>query len=165
MIWKEISGYEGLYEVSDTGLVRSLWYGKKRILSPAKNGFGYLHVSLCKDGKTKSMLVHRLVAEAFVPNPNNLETVNHKDEVKTNNKVNNLEWMTLADNNCYGTHVLRVGLAHSKPVLQLDKSGNVVKQFPSTQEAARQTGIPSGSICKVCNGNRKTAGGFIWKYA
>lgn len=165
--WKPINGYKGLYEVSDTGLVRSLKFGKERILSSKKNrGNGYLQVVLYRDGKRKCLYVHRLVANAFIPNPLKLATVNHIDENKLNNSVANLEWMTQGDNNRYGTHDLRVALAQSKSVLQLDQFGNVVRQFLSIREAARQTGISDGSICEICNGGRrKTAGGFSWKYA
>lgn len=166
MNWKPINGYEGLYEVSETGLVRSLRHGKKRILSPGKTGDGYLMVGLCRDGKRTGLLIHRLVAEAFLPNPRGLPTVNHRDENKLNNEVSNLEWLTMADNARYGTRVQRVALANSKPVLQLDKLGNIVNRFPSLKEAERQTGIARPSICVVCNGGRlKTAGGFSWKYA
>ena len=165
--WKSITGYEGLYEVSDTGLVRSLKDGNKRILSSRKRR-GYLAVDLRRDGKRKTMSVHRLVAAAFIPNPLGLKTVNHRDENKTNNNVSNLEWMTQGDNNRYGTHGLKLlkNLAPPKPVRQLDPLGNIVNRFPSIREAARQTGISDGSICEVCNGGiRKTAGGFSWKYA
>lgn len=158
MVWKEISGYEGLYEVSDTGLVRSLNFnhtGKTRIISPGKQRDGYLAVQLCKDGIRKNLLVHRLVANAFIQNPQNLKTVNHIDEDKTNNNVSNLEWMSHGDNARY---------SHNKPVVQLDKNGNVVV-FPSIIEAERQTGIHQGNICSCCRGKLKSAGGYIWRYA
>lgn len=171
MTWKQIKGYED-YEVSDTGLVRSLKRGKKKILAPAKNGrTGYLHVNLHKDGKRKCLLVHRLVAEAFVPNPQNLPTVNHRDENKLNNEASNLEWLTTAENNRYGTRDLRIALTLrnrpdvSKQVIQLDKFGKVVSQFSSMSEAARQTGIAWSGISQACNGWYKTAGGYFWKFA
>lgn len=156
MVWKEISGYEGLYEVSDTGLVRSLKFGKKRILSAGKQRKGYLAVQLCKDGICKNLLVHRLVARAFIPNPKNLKTVNHIDENKMNNNVNNLEWLSRGDNARY---------SRDKPVVQLSKNGNVVATFPSIIEAGRQTGIANSHICKCCHGKRRSAGGYIWRYA
>ena len=112
--WKSIAGYDGLYEVSDMGRVKSLNYNhtsKEKILKSGKDSGGYLQVNLCKDGHTKHTLVHRLVAEAFIPNPNNLKTVNHKDEVKTNNVVSNLEWMSQKDNNNYGTRNKRASEA------------------------------------------------------
>lgn len=159
--WKAVAGYEGLYEVSDEGNVRSLKYGREKIMKPGKNGGGYLQVILCKDGQQKHLLVHRLVAEAFVPNPNNLETVNHKDEVKTNNTASNLEWMTQADNNRYGTRTARC----SKPVQMFDKStGKLLATFPSIMEAERITGIANSHICYCCNGKYKSAGGYIWRY-
>ena len=158
--WKEIAGYEGLYEVSDLGRIKSLKYGKERILKPRKHTCGYLHVNLYKDGHKKQLLVHRLVADAFVPNPNNLETINHKDEVKTNNVSSNLEWMSRADN-----------VAYSQPqwgkrsVQMFDKStGELLKTFPSTMEAERVTGISRSHISKCCKGKYKSTGGYIWKY-
>ena len=154
--WKSIAGYEGLYEVSDTGLVRSLKFGKTRILKPGNTGWGYLAVNLCKDGIQKSVKVHRLVANAFLPNPQNLETVNHKDEDKTNNNVSNLEWMTLADNKRYSAN---------KSVQMFDKStGELLAAFPSIIEAERRTGINDGHIYECCSGNRRSAGGYVWRY-
>lgn len=115
-----------------------------------------MQVVLYKDGKRKGLFVHRLVAEAFIPNPLGLETVNHRDENKLNNAVANLDWMTQGDNARY---------SNDKPVLQLDQFGNVVNRFPSMSEAERQTGISDGNISGVCNGIRKSAGGYIWRYA
>ena len=162
--WKEIAGYEGLYEVSDQGRVKSLGNNKSRkekILKPRKHTRGYFQVGLYKDGQKKVSLIHRLVAEAFIPNPNNLETVNHKDEDKTNNAVCNLEWMSLTDN-----------VAYSQPqwakrsVQMFDKkTGELLATFPSTHEAERITGIAQQNISKCCNGNRKSAGGYVWRYA
>ena len=164
--WKPVVGYEEHYEVSDMGNVRSLKFGKEKILKPGKNNRGYLKVSLYKDGQKKMSLVHRLVAEAFIPNPNNLETVNHKDEVKTNNVASNLEWMSQKDNTNYGTRNKRAGEAFSKKVQMFDKStGELLATFPSTREAARVTGINPSHISECCNGKKKSAGGYIWKYA
>ena len=161
--WKEISGYEGLYEVSDQGRVKSLGNDKSRkekILKPWKTHDGYLKVALRKDGHTKRTSVHRLVAEAFIQNPNNLETVNHKDEVKINNVASNLEWMSRADN-----------VAYSQPqwakrsVQMFDKkTGELLATFPSTMEANRVTGINQSSISQCCNGKLKSAGGYVWRY-
>ena len=163
--WKAIAGYEGIYEVSDLGRVRSLKYGKEKILKPGKNQGGYLHVVLCKDGQSKTITVHRLVADAFVPNPNNLETINHKDEVKTNNTVTNLEWMSQKDNLNYGTRNKRVGEALSKQVQMFDKStGELLATFPSLAEAERVTEINQGNISSCCNGKYKSAGGYKWRY-
>ena len=166
--WKAIDGYEGLYEVSDIGRVKSLNYnhtGKEKILKPGKNIYGYLHVVLCKDGQKKLSLVHRLVSEAFIPNPNNLKTVNHKDEVKTNNTVSNLEWMSMRDNNNYGTRNKRAAESLSKQVQMFDKStGELLATFPSTHEAARVTGINQGDISSCCLGKLKSSGGYVWRY-
>lgn len=157
--WKAIAGYEGLYEVSDLGRVKSLGNNKskkEKILKPLRNTHGYLHVFLCKDGKAKPSNVHRLVAEAFIPNPNNLETVNHKDEVKTNNTVSNLEWMSRGDNIIY---------SKARQVQMFDKfTGELLATFPSTHEADRITGINHSNISACCNGKIKSTGGYVWKY-
>ena len=101
-IWKEIEGYAGLYEVSNCGNIRSLKFGRK--LNPVVNSSGYKLISLSKEGKRKSFSVHRLVAEAFIPNYNNYPCINHKDENKTNNQVSNLEWCTQKYNCNYGNY-------------------------------------------------------------
>ena len=164
--WKAIAGYEGHYEVSDQGRVKSLKYGKDRILKQCKTNKGYLRVCLRKYEQNKVLLVHRLVAEAFIPNPNNLETVNHKDEVKSNNTVGNLEWMSVKDNINYGTRNKRAGEALSKQVQMLDKKTcELLATFPSTNEAGRVTGIAQQHISSCCNGKLKSAGGYVWRYA
>lgn len=169
--WKSIAGYEGLYEVSDLGRVKSLWYGKEKILKPGKNTQGYLIVNLCKDGHVKSVRIHRLVATSFIPNTNNLETVNHRDEDKTNNAASNLEWMSKRDNINYGTRNKRVSETQindknkSKAVKMFDKkTGELLETFPSLHEAKRVTGINLGNISSCCIGNRKSAGGYFWRY-
>ena len=163
--WKSIAGYEGLYEVSDLGRVKSLKFGKEKILKPRETHGGYLKVALCKDGKVEQSKIHRLVAKAFIQNPNNLDTVNHKDEVKTNNNVSNLEWMSMRDNINYGTRNKRAAESLSKKVQMLDKStGELLATFPSTHEAERVTGIAQSSISKCCKGKRKYAGGYVWRY-
>lgn len=117
-IWVDIKGYEGLYQVSNLGRVKSLeridslgHKRKEKIFKPQKNK-GYLRVSLWKDGKGKKYSIHRLVAIAFIPNPDNLPEVNHKDENKFNNNVDNLEWCTVAYNNTYGTRIQRFSESH-----------------------------------------------------
>lgn len=172
--WKAIVGYEGLYDISDKGRVKSLGNNKSRkekILNPAKNHKGYLFVVLYKDGHGKTIKVHRLVAEAFIPNPNNLETINHKDEVKTNNAVSNLEWMSIKDNINYGTRNKRTSDANinnpslSKKVQMFDKKTNeLLATFPSTQEAQRVTMINQSNISACCLWKRETAGGYKWQY-
>ena len=154
--WKEVAGYEGLYEVSDIGRVRSLKYGKEKILKTCKTSSGYLKVSLYKDGQIKTPFVHRLVAESFIPNPQGLETVNHKDEVKTNNVASNLEWMSRADNVAY---------SKNKSVQMFDKkTGELLATFPSLMEAVGVTGINQGNISSCCLGKLKSAGGYKWRY-
>ena len=165
--WKPIPGYEGLYEISNYGRVRSYKRSSKgKILSPCKDGSGYLFVILCKDGKTKLRRMHRLVAEAFIPNPNNFPQVNHMDECKENNYFGNLEWCSPAYNISYGTRTRRMAEKNSKPVVQLDKKGNFISEFESLTEASKITDIVISSICCCCNHKPgyKLAGGFLWIY-
>lgn len=172
--WKSIFGFEGLYEVSSEGRVRSLGNDKSRktkILRPVKDSGGYLRVNLCKNGEVKKFRVHRLVAEAFIPNPFNKPQVNHKTEDKTQNSVDCLEWVTCKENQNYGSRNERISKAHinhpkrSKPVIQYTKEGEFVAEYPSASEAERQTGIKQGNISACCNGKLKSAGDYYWRYA
>lgn len=149
--FRDIPGYEGLYEVSNLGRVRR----NGKILKPSKNKKGYFQVSLCKNGTKKNARIHRLVAQSFISNPQNLPQINHKDEDKTNNAVENLEWCDSKYNNNYSL---------SKPVLQYDLLGNFIREWPSMIKVEEELGIYNSSISQCCLGNLKSAGGFIWKY-
>ena len=166
-IWKQIDSYED-YQISNWGRVKSFKKGKERILRPRVVGAGYLQVILYKDGKTKPVFIHRLVANAFINNPDNLPEVNHKDENKQNNLVTNLEWCDAKYNSNYGTSIQRIAdkLTNgplSKQVGQYSKDGNLIKIWPSMIEAHRN-GFNVGHICSCCKGKYKTHGGFIWRY-
>ena len=163
-IWCPIKGFEGLYEVSDQGMVRSLKSGKERILKPQRNTCGYLRVNLYKNGEMKNYRIHRLVAQTFIPDPNNLPEVNHKDEDKTNNKVSNLEFCDKKYNINYGTRNHLVSMKLSKPVLQYTKSGEFVKEWKSMNDVQRNLGYYSQNISQCCTGKRKSANGFVWKF-
>jgi len=163
-VWKDVVGYEGLYQVSDQGRVKSLNYWTERILHQTLNKSGYLHVPLCKDGKPKCCRVHRLVAMAFIPNPLNLPEVNHIDENKQNNRADNLEWCDRLYNTRYGTGIQRSRASHSIAIEQVDKDGNVVRQWISSREAERN-GYHSGAIIACCKGKKRSHKGFIWRYA
>lgn len=168
-IWKEIEGYENLYQISNHGRVKSLNYrhtGKEKIRKPTKRKDGYLKVVLFKQGKRKNYQVHRLVAQAFIDNSNNLPEINHRDEVKTNNCASNLEWCTNYYNINYGTRNQRVAESNtnnpntSKQVLCVETG----KTYPSTHQVQRELGFNQGHISSTCNGKRNTCGGFHWRY-
>nr|DAP96555.1 MAG TPA: homing endonuclease [Caudoviricetes sp.] len=161
--WKPIADYVGLYEVSNKGRVRNLKTG--RTLKPGNNGRGYLFVGLYKNGAVKYHYLHRLVALTFIPNPNKLPEVNHKDEIRTNNKLDNLEWISHRDNSNYGKRNERVSKSKSKAIVQFDLStGLIIKTYSSTITATRVTGINQGNISKAARGIIKTAGGYGWRY-
>ena len=157
--WKPIEGYEGLYEISNLGNIYCTKRKITRFLQISKNG--YLRVSLSKEGHKTTYLVHRLVAEAFIPNPDNLPQVNHKDENKINNHVDNLEWCTAIYNLNYGNRNSKSG----KSVVQYDLQGKFLKKWQTISSAGKELGILVTNICDCCKGGRKTAGGFKWKYA
>lgn len=162
-IFKDIAEYENLYQISNLGNVKSLNYkhtGKEKILTPDKDRYGYFRVVLHKQGKRKKFFVHRLVASAFIENPNNYPQVNHRDEDKTNNTIQNLEFCTPKYNANYGTRNKRVTEKKSKQVLCVE-TGVV---YPSTMEAERKLGFTHSHISNVCNGIRNTCGGLHWKY-
>ena len=166
--WQAIAGYEGLYEVSTLGQVRNAkGCVMKQYLKRDKYTV-YKKVSLWKDGKYKQFYVHRLVAEAFIPNPDKLPIVNHKDEDKSNNRVDNLEWCTNHYNLCYGTHNQRVAIANrchpavSYGVFSIDGDGNF-NFYDSIREASRQTGIPVPNIIRAIKSGTLRAGGRYWR--
>ena len=179
-VWKSIKGYEGLYQVSNMGRVKSLERiitkrnGLKqsvqgRILKPIVGQDGYLLVNLYdSSGKRKSFYAHRLVCETFLDNPENKPCVNHIDENKTNNVASNLEWCTYKENNNYGTRNARIAKANvknkSKPVGQYIRDGNLIKIWQSINEVERQLGFRKSHISEVARGKLKTAYGYVWKY-
>lgn len=162
-IWKTIKDYPN-YQVSNLGRVKSLNYGKEKILKNNKDKDSYFQIALSKEGKVKVFKVHRLVASAFLPNPDNLPQVNHKDENKTNNCVDNLEWCTGRYNNNYGTHNERMAKAKSLSILQFTKQGEFVKKWSSAMQVERELKFYQGNISKCCKGKYKSVYGFIWRY-
>jgi hypothetical protein len=170
-IWKDIPGWEGFYAASNLGRIKNVRTGHIQKLYNHKNGYVYCHLS--KNGSTKVLRVHRVIAETFIPNPNNLTQVNHKSEVKTDNSIDNLEWCDAKYNAGFGTRIERIvekNINHpgkSKWVIKLNKDNEILHFYPSTMQAERETGINHSHIMKCCLGkkNYKTAGGYIWKYA
>lgn len=170
-IWKTIEDYPN-YMISNLGNVKSLKFGKERILKQAKYTNGYCFVVLSKEGKQKSCIIHRLVATAFIPNPDNLPEVNHKNEIKTDNRLENLEWVTHKQNCNYGTRNERSSkankgkpnIARQKPIACYNKKGNLVALYTSATQASELLIIDISSIIKCCRGKYKTCGGYIFKY-
>jgi hypothetical protein len=178
-IWKDIPNYEGFYQVSNLGNIKSLHYNQQnieKILKQTKNSSGYYKVELYKNKKSKIFYVHRIVAMAFIPNPKNKSEVNHIDGNKLNNNVSNLEWNTISENQKHAIkHKLRSPSPmlgkfgklnpNSKPVLQYDLNGNLVKRWDSIADIERELGINRSCISNNLIGNYKTSYGFVWKYA
>ena len=169
--WRNIIGYEGLYQVNNQGRVRSIREGRIKMLAltpySPQGTTSYYKVILYKEGHYRSKWVHRLVAEAFIPNHNNLKEVNHKDENGLNNSVDNLEWCSHRYNNNYGTKNERTSSKLSKAVKQYDLQGHYIRTFSSAKEACEFLNISINNrdnISKVCNGIRKSCLNFIWKY-
>ena len=165
-IWKDVVGYEGLYQVSNLGNVKSFCKSKIHIKKCTLNDKGYLVITLSKNKKHKTFRVHKLVAETFLLNQNNYLEINHKDGNKLNNCVDNLEWCNRSYN---VTHAWKNKLnkGASKKVLQYDLRNNLIAEFISSSEASRILHINGGNIRACCNHSyrHKTAGGYIWRYA
>ena len=156
----KIEGFEN-YEVSNLGKVRNMKTGK--ILKTSLNNNGYLGLRLCGHDKRKYLLLHRIIAIAFIDNHEEKPCVNHIDENKLNNDLSNLEWCTERENSIHGTRTKRVAEKLSQKVIQLDLNDNVLSEFESMHQAERETGVALSSISSCCNGKRKSAGGFKWK--
>lgn len=184
-VWKDIQGYEGSYQVSSLGRVRSLGieksfinqYGsitryttKEKILKTSIMKNGYEIIGLGRKSDRKMHLIHRLVAEAFIPNPDNLPQVNHKDENPLNNCVTNLEYVTSEANCNYGKHNKNIkdSLTNndkiSQRIVQKSLDGIVLNIYPSVREASRITGYNNGNISRCARGIYKSAGGYKWEY-
>ncbi len=161
-IWKDVRGYEGIYQVSNLGNVKTL---KRNMLLKVNNTSKYDYVKLYKNGKGKVKKIHRLVAENFIENPNKLECVNHKDENKKNNNVNNLEWCTKKYNCNYGTIKERMSKSLSKyKIAQKDKNGNIIKIWQSVWDIEHNTSYKKGNIRCCCQNKHNYAYGYKWEY-
>lgn len=165
--WRDIKGFEGLYQVSNLGNVKRLksyWCKKERIVKQSPNNQGYLRLTLCKNNVKYPKRVHRLVAEAFLPNPDNLPQVNHKDENKLNNRVDNLEWCTAQYNINYGTCVQRTAEKNRIKVNQYTKNMEFIREWHSITDAAHSFNAKCGNISKCCKHRLPQAYGYIWRY-
>lgn len=176
-IWKDINCYEGIYQVSDLGRVKSLNYnhtGKEVIMKNYENKNGYMYIFLYSNGKCNNLRIHRLVCSAFIDNPENKKEVNHKNGIKSDNRVENLEWATHSENQ---KHAYNTGLKKSIwtgkfgkdnylsiPVCRYTKLGEYIDEFDGSMDAKRKTRINNSHILECCKGKRKSAGGYIWKY-
>lgn len=184
-VWKDIKEYEGFYQISSYGRVRN---SKDEIIAQRSDKNGYKVINLSKKGTKKTYRVHRLVAETFIENPNNFPEINHKDETRDNNHVENLEWCDRKYNNNYGhkieksaaymkangpkgkdnyfsSHIF-VGANHarSKSVIQMDHAGNIIATYDCARSAAESVNCSPSAITAVCRGEREQAKGYIWQY-
>lgn len=166
-IWKDIEGYEGLYQVSSEGMVKSLNYnrtGKERILKSAKDKYGYLFVKLRKEGTVKYYLIHRLIAIAFIPNPDNKPCIDHINGDKTDNRVENLRWVTHKENMNNPITLNKIGKHLRKSILQFSVDGNFIKTWESIMDVQREYDIDKSAIIRCCKNKQNTSCGYIWQY-
>lgn len=154
--WKDVVGFEGIYEVSNLGTIRRL--KNKRVLKPTRTKYQFVH--LTKNKKAKICLIHRVVAMAFIPNPENLPEINHKDCDTHNNVATNLEWCDRKYNINYGDRTRKAMKKVCKPILCIEK--NIV--YKSLKEAAEKNGLQKSKLSNVCHGKRKTTGGYHWRF-
>lgn len=161
--WKDIANYEGLYQVSNFGEVKSLNYNKtkkEKILKQRKLPNGYCRITLVKSKKKSEFYIHSLVAQTFISNPHNYKEINHINEIKDDNRVGNLEWCSHKYNLNYGNRNKK----YSKPIIQYNLNKNIIKEYDSATIASKITSINRNCIIACCRGKQKTAGNFLWKY-
>lgn len=166
-IWLPVPGYS-LYEVSNYGRIRSnnpKTHKNPIIMRQYPDKDGHLKIRLYLNGSVKNFFVHRIVASAFIPNPQQLPVVNHKDENPANNHVDNLEWCTVQENTIYNNMPDRRADALRRPIVQMDMSGTVIRVWSGQAQIQAETGFCGSNICGVCKGKRKSANGFKWAYA
>lgn len=182
-IWRDIPDYEGQYQVSNLGRVKSLersisckdgrksYIVPKRIMKLNKDNLGYLNVMLCKNGKIKRFRVHQLVARTFIPNPENLPMINHKNEIKTDNRVENLEFCTAKHNANYGTRNERLSKINKgkislkrKTILQFTLDNVFIRVWDSATTASKELNINQSNITSCCRGKRNQCGGYVWRF-
>lgn len=177
-IWKNIDGYDGKYMISSLGRVKSLLFGKEKILKPKTDKDGYKLINLYKDKKSYTLKIHRLVCEAFIPNPDNKPQVDHINTIRDDNRIENLRWCTQSENNhnpithakwegknCYMYGMTGSKHRASKPVCMFSKTGVFIKEYENAQEFAREHNLYSGSnINSCCNGKIPSAYGYLWKH-
>lgn len=161
--WLPVKGFEEYYEVNRSGSVLSKRNG--RLLSPTIDRYGYEKVTLCVGGKSFYRTIHRLVAMTFIDNPFNLPTVNHINEIKTDNRVENLEWVDVATNVNHGTRNQRMSDTKCRKPVEQILPGEHSVIYKGVKDASRKTGVNRCCIAKCCKGIRKTAGGYEWRYA
>ncbi len=154
-IWRDIQGYEGIYQVSNYGRVKSLKFGKERVLINNVHKSGHHFVDLCVNNEKKHIQVYFLVAEAFIPNPNGYDVVHHIDHNPSNNRVENLVWMSKNEHNA---------LHNGKKVYQYTCDGTLIKEWASLAEVERELGYKNQNISACCNGKIKRYKGYVWRY-
>lgn len=181
-IWKDIAGFENMYQVSNLGRVKSLprpkpvtvfnkarikIMTKERIIGGSSEKDGYIQINLRKNGKIKKCRIHRLVAEAFLPHIEGCDVVNHKNGIKNDNRLSNLEWCTGKQNVHHAMYVLKKNWwkCHEKTVEQYSLEGVFIKRYPSLTKAAKSVGIHYQSLYNCCIGRSKTSGGYVWRFA
>lgn len=158
-IWKTIKGFEN-YQVSNHGRIKR----NEKILKPIKSRNGYLHIFLYSKGKSKQLLVHRIVANAFIENKNNFKEINHIDGNKQNNAIDNLEWCTRKENVHHFLNANKLNNTKPKAVIQYDLNGNKINEYESIRKASKITKIEAHNIIYCCKGQKETASNYIWKY-